>query len=172
MSFRAFWALKCLFCKASFVLSKTNFSAGVDLNKLHWLETRKSTITMHCTHMKHCMVLRRSNSVWKNYLLKISDNFGGVWLDARTQPGLTHWCAVIFDSCQRRKWILVKVGDHGSVRYSISAIPTLGNVDSNIPPCALNSPFICATLVTMSPSLIRSMNSRNSLTKDSSMSAG
>jgi len=26
-----FWALKCLFCKASFVQSKTNFSTGVDL---------------------------------------------------------------------------------------------------------------------------------------------
>jgi len=51
----------------------------------------------------------------------------------------------------------------GSVRYSLSANPTLGNVDSKISPCALNSPFICATLVTVSPSLIRDMNCRISL---------
>jgi len=54
-----------------------------------------------------------------------------------------HWYAkVIFDSCQRRKWpFAFTVGDW-KCQISLRANPTLGNVDSKIPPCALNSPFI------------------------------
>jgi len=54
VSFRVFWALKCLFCKASFVLSKTHFSTGVDLNKLHWLESRQQLCTAQTWSTARC----------------------------------------------------------------------------------------------------------------------
>ena len=59
----------------------------------------------------------------------------------------------------------------GSVRYSLSAIPTLRNVDSKI----LHVPSTVHSYVRRwSPcrAIITAMNFRNSLTKDSPMSAG
>jgi len=50
--------------------------------------TRWSTITMHCTHMKHCTALRRSYSVWNFFGL----GFGAplLWGPWAAAP-LAHW---------------------------------------------------------------------------------